>query len=144
MGKSFFSEEDRQQIVRAIADAELMTSGEIRVHVDAKCAGDPVEKAFKIFYKLEMHQTAERNGVLFYIATEHRKLAIVGDEGIHQKVPNHFWDEIKEQMVVSFKAEGYTEGLVKGIQKAAEQLSLHFPRKADDVNELSNEVTFGK
>ena len=144
MSNSLFSDQEQERIVTAISNAELLTSGEIRVHVDGKCPGDPVEKAFKVFRKLRMHQTAERNGVLFYIATEHRKLAIVGDEGIHQKVPNHFWDKIKEQMVADFKAEGYTDGLVNGIQQAGVQLSLHFPRKEDDTNELSNEVTFGK
>jgi uncharacterized membrane protein len=144
MSNVLFSGQDQERIVTAISNAELLTSGEIRVHVEGKCPGDPVEKAFKVFRKLGMHQTAERNGVLFYIATEHRKLAIVGDEGIHQKVPSHFWDDIKEQMVADFKAEGYTEGLVKGIQHAGAQLGLHFPRKEDDTDELSNEVTFEK
>jgi uncharacterized membrane protein len=144
MSNLLFSDQDQERIIAAISNAELLTSGEIRVHVDGKCPGDPVEKAFKVFRKLGMHQTAERNGVLFYIATEHRKLAIVGDEGIHKTVPHDFWNTIKEQMVADFKAEGYTEGLVKGIEQAGVQLGLHFPRKADDTNELSNEVTFGK
>lgn len=144
MSKELFSDQDRERIVTAISNAELLTSGEIRVHVDTKCPGDPVAKAFRVFKKSGMDQTAERNGVLFYIATDHRKLAIVGDEGIHQTVPHDFWNDIKEQMIADFKVEGYAEGLIKGIEKAGAHLGAHFARKEDDTNELSNEITFGK
>lgn len=144
MANPFFSEQDQQRIIRAIEEAEMRTSGEIRVHVDQKCSGDPVHKAFRLFRKLGMDRTAERNGVLFYIATDHRKLAIIGDQGIHEKVEAGFWDRIKEQMIIDFKQSSYADGLIKGIQQTGEHLGMHFPRKADDRNELSNEMTFGK
>jgi len=144
MANPFFSEQDQQRIIRAIEEAEMRTSGEIRVHVDQKCSGDPVQKAFRLFRKLGMDRTAERNGVLFYIATDNRKLAIIGDQGIHEKVEAGFWDRIKEQMITDFKASSYADGLIKGIQQTGEHLGEHFPRKADDRNELSNEMTFGK
>ena len=144
MSKHLFTEQDQQQIVYAITDAELRTSGEIRVHVDRKCAGDPVQKAFRVFKKLGMYNTADRNGVLFYVAAEDRKLAIVGDKGIHEKVHSEFWNRVKEEMLIDFKNSSYTEGLIKGIKQTGEHLRIYFPRKADDQNELSNEVTFGK
>ena len=144
MANPFFTEQDQQRIIRAIEQAELQTSGEIRVHVDQKCSGDPVQKAFRLFRKLGMDRTVDRNGVLFYIATDDRKLAVAGDKGIHHKVQSAFWDKIKEQMISEFKSESYTEGLIKGIQQTGEHLKTYFPRKADDQNELSNEMTFGK
>jgi len=144
MANPFFSEEDQQRIIGAIEGAEMRTSGEIRVHVDQKCSGDPVQKAFRLFRKLGMDRTDERNGVLFYIATVDRKLAIIGDKGIHEKVQAGFWDGIKEQMIIDFKESSYTDGLIKGIDKTGEHLGFHFPRRADDQNELSNEMTFGK
>lgn len=144
MENQLFSEQDQKQIVDAIEVAELLTSGEIRVHVDKKCFGDPVQKAFRVFRKLGMRQTIERNGVLFYIATDDRKIAIIGDAGIHEKVQPGFWDEIKAQMIMDFKESNYVAGLIKGIQKTGEHLSLYYPKKADDRNELSNEMTFGK
>jgi len=144
MANKLFTDEDQNRIMEAIAEAELLTSGEIRVHVDVKCSGDPVIKAFRAFRKLGMDRTAERNGILFYVATEDRKLAVIGDKGIHEKVQTEFWDQIKDQMIIDFKMLSYTEGLIKGIQQTGEHLKRHFPRKADDQNELSNEVTFGK
>ena len=144
MTQQLFTDEDQNRIMEAIAEAELLTSGEIRVHVDMKCSGDPVVKAFRLFRKLGMDRTAERNGVLFYIATDDRKRAIIGDKGIHEKVQAGFWDSGKEQMIIDFKQSSYADGLIRGIQQTGEHLADHFPRKVDDRNELSNEMTFGK
>ena len=77
MGKNKLINEAQQKAIQAsIAEAELNTSGEIRVHIDAKCAGDPKEKAIQVFEHLKMHTTAQRNGVLFYVAMADKKLAI--------------------------------------------------------------------
>lgn len=96
--KNFFSESDKKSIQEAISEAELNTSGEIRVHIDAKCAEDVKLHAIEVFGKLKMHETAMRNGVLFYLAVEDRKFAIIGDEGINKVVPADFWDNIRETM----------------------------------------------
>lgn len=91
-----------------------------------------------------MHKTKLRNGVLFYLAVEDRKFAILGDAGINQKVPADFWEDTKELVISKLKEGAFAEGLAAGIIKAGEQLKQHFPFKSDDVNELSNEISFGK
>jgi len=91
-----------------------------------------------------MHQTEQRNGVLFYLAVHDRKFAILGDAGINRLVPANFWDEIKETLLGYFKEGKFTEGLTKGILMAGEQLKANFPYQKDDVNELSNEISFDK
>ncbi len=48
--------------------------------------GDVLDRAAWLFKKLGMHKTAERNGVLFYLAVKDRKFAIIGDAGINAKV----------------------------------------------------------
>ncbi len=85
-----------------------------------------------------------RNGVLFYLAIEDRKFAILGDAGINARVPSDFWDATKELMVEKFKLGLMAEGLIAGILMAGEQLKSHFPYQQDDVNELSDEISFGK
>ena len=90
-----------------------------------------------------MHKTQARNGVLFYLAVRDRKFAIIGDEGIHKVVPENFWDAIKEQMLSQFKQGDFTSGLTQGIISAGEQLKKYFPYQKDDVNELSDELSFG-
>ena len=142
--KKYFTEENKLQIANAIRVAELNTSGEIRVHIEKHCKGDVLDQAAYIFEKLEMHKTELRNGVLFYLAVEDRKFAILGDAGINQKVPADFWEKTKEVVVEKFKDGAIAVGLASGIILAGEQLKEHFPYQTGDVNELSNEISFGK
>jgi uncharacterized membrane protein len=140
--ENFFSTEEKKQITDAIAQAELNTSGEIRLHVEGKCKIDVLDRAAYIFEKLEMDQTALRNGVLFYLAVYDRKFAIIGDSGINQLVAADFWNETKETMLVFFKEGKFADGLSKGIVMAGEQLKTNFPYQGDDINELSDEISF--
>ena len=89
-----------------------------------------------------MHKTEQRNGVLFYLAVQDKKFAILGDAGINQKVPDNFWEEIKSEVIANFKNGDFAGGLSSGIVKAGEQLKAHFPYQEDDVNELDNEISF--
>jgi uncharacterized membrane protein len=140
----FFTEEQKLSIRKAIEQAERNTSGEIRVHIDERCKGDVLECAKKIFAKLKMHHTRERNAVLFYLAVKDRQFAIYGDEGIHQKVKDDFWNSVRDKMLGLFKDGKFTEGLCEGIIEAGMQLQKHFPHRDDDKDELSNEVTFNR
>ena len=141
---SFFTKEQQAQILASVKEAENATSGEIRVHIETSFNGDVLDRAAWIFKKLGMHKTAERNGVLFYLAVNDRKFAIIGDAGINAKVPDGFWDDISELLQKNFREGKFTEGLSEGIILAGEQLKNHFPHKKDDVNELSDEISFDK
>lgn len=142
--QKYFTEESKLQITNAIRVAETNTSGEIRVHVEKHCKDNVLDQAAYVFEKLEMHRTKLRNGVLFYLAIEDRKFAILGDAGINQKVSGNFWDEIKEEVIQKLKDGKFAEGISDGIIKAGEQLKKHFPYQDDDVNELSDEISFGE
>ena len=142
--ENFFSKEEKKQITDAIAEAEKNTSGEIRLHVEGHCKIDVLDRAAYVFEKLEMHETAQRNGVLFYLAVYDRKFAILGDAGINQVVPANFWDDIKETMLAFFKEGKFSDGISKGILMAGEQLKAQFPFQKNDVNELSDEISFDK
>jgi uncharacterized membrane protein len=141
---TFFSKEQQSQILASVKEAEEATSGEIRVHIETICKEEVLDRAAWIFKKLGMHKTAERNGVLFYLAVSDRKFAIIGDAGINAKVPEDFWDNIKEMLGKKFREGRFTEGLSEGIKLAGLQLKRHFPHKSDDRNELSDEISFDK
>lgn len=143
MAKTTFTEAEKARIKQAIIEAETNTSGEIRVHIEEKCEGDVMNRAAFIFQQLKMHKTALRNGVLFYVATDTRKFAILGDAGINAKVENGFWDKTKDLVIEQFKKGDFTEGLVLGILQAGKSLKLHFPYQSDDKNELSDDISFG-
>ena len=140
----FFNKKEKEKITLAIKEAELNTSGEIRVHIEGKCREEVMDRAVYIFEKLGMHKTELRNGVLFYLAVNDHKFAILGDAGINQVVPDDFWDEIKKSMLDFFSEKQFSEGLSRGIKMAGEQLKNHFPYQKDDINELSDEISFGK
>jgi uncharacterized membrane protein len=138
----YFSKEDQKAIVSAIEDAEMASSGEVRVHIEVYCKADPLDRAAYIFAKLKMHQTQLRNGVLFYIAYKDRKLAILGDAGINAVVPSNFWDETKDHMISRFSKGEFTEGICDGVRLAGQKLKEFFPFQKNDVNELPNEISF--
>jgi len=140
--KDFFTKEQEQIIVAAVKQAELNTSGEIRVHIENRCKNDVLDCAAFWFEKLGMHKTELRNGVLFYLAIQDKKFAIIGDVGINIKLNSDFWNEIKEQMKESFRKGLFTEGLSEGIITAGEQLKKHFPHQVDDINELNDDISF--
>ncbi len=141
--KLFFSKEEKEDIVQAVKNAELDTSGEIRVHIENKFKGDAKDGAALIFKKLGMHKTELRNGVLFYLALGNRKFAILGDAGVNQVVPENFWDDIRDTMLNYFREDNFAEGLTEGISMAGKQLKKHFPYQSDDVNELPDDISFG-
>ncbi|MBL7111430.1 MAG: TPM domain-containing protein [Bacteroidales bacterium] len=144
MPAKLFTTEQKARIKQAIRDAEKNTSGEIRVHIDKKCKADVLDRAAYLFEQLKMHKTKLRNGVLFYLATEDHKFAILGDAGINSVVPDHLWDDIKDLMTECFKEGQFTEGLESGIKLAGEQLKKQFPYQLDDENELDDEISFGE
>jgi len=140
----FLTEDDRLRVRRAVEEAEKMTSGEIRVYMEDECPPDYLGRAAFIFDKLGMSQTDLRNGVLIYIAAKDKVLAIIGDEGIHKKVGDNFWEEIKAQMIKKFAAGLYAEGIVDAVTAAGRALSSYFPYNGDDKNELPDDITFGE
>jgi uncharacterized membrane protein len=141
--RDFFTKQEAEQIVRTIAEAEKRTSGEIRLHVEDSCSVPVLQRAEEVFTKYGMHKTAEHNGVLFYLAIKTHDFAVAGDSGIHEKVTQDFWEEIRKTVLQHFKEEKYTEGLCKGIELCGLQLQTYFPLKENDQNELSDEISFG-
>jgi len=146
--RKFFSDEEQRAIVAAIEAAEHRTSGEIRIHVErdlprkGEAAGDPYLRAREVFAELGMHATAAHNGVLFYLATRSRRFAVVGDEALHQVVGEDYWDEVASLMAQHFVDDRFGDGLAAGIAKVGERLREHFPYRADDVNELPDEISY--
>jgi uncharacterized membrane protein len=140
--RSFFYKHEIDLIVQSIKEAEKLTSGEIRLHVEDSCKKPVLECAEEIFVKNKMHETKEHNAILFYLAVKSRNFAVAGDSGIHEKVTQQFWENINAMVLKYFKEEKFAEGLCKGIELCGQQLQKYFPLQADDVNEQSDEVTF--
>jgi len=140
--RNFFTQTQQEDIRNAILNAELDTSGEIRVHIENTCKGEVLDRALEVFNKLEMNKTESRNGVLIYLAVKNRKFAIIGDSAIHEVVTENYWDSIRNKMLNHFRENRFTEGLVEAISETGKQLRKHFPYQTNDSNELSDDISF--
>ncbi|GAA4765885.1 MULTISPECIES: TPM domain-containing protein [Flavobacterium] len=139
--EDFLTSQEEQAIVDAIHTAEKNTSGEIRVHIEAKNEKPPFDRAKEVFFTLNMNATLARNGVLFYVNVSNKSFVILGDEGINTVVEDDFWDCTKDIVLQHFKEKKFKDGLVAGILRAGERLKTYFPFHPDDTNELSNEIS---
>lgn len=136
----------QEQLLLAIRQAEQRTSGEIRVFMERRCRYmDATDRAAEIFFEQKMQQTAQRNAVLIYIATQDHQLAIWGDQGIYEKLGHSYWKNRVQEMLRLFSKEDYLAGLISCIGAIGEALHQHFPYdRHSDSNELSDEILFGK
>ena len=139
--EEFLSASEEQEIVETIRQAELNTSGEIRVHIENSSKVEINKRTLEIFYNLKMDNTKLQNAVLIYVAVNDKQFVIYGDKGINNVVESNFWDSTKNTIEQHFKNGSFKQGLVDGIIKAGEQLKNHFPLQSKDQNELPNEIT---
>jgi uncharacterized membrane protein len=139
-----FSPADLDEIAAAVGRAEAGTTAEVRVHLERGVprGREPLGRAQEVFRRLSMHRTRQRNGVLVYLALEDRKLAIVGDAGIHARVGAAYWAGVRDLMVRHLRAEAPRDAVVHAVEDLGRVLAEHFPRPPGaDPNELSNEVS---
>ena len=139
--RGFLAEADLDAVTRAIGAAELRTSAEIRVHLDHRCPGEPLARAVTVFEHLGMHRTAARHGVLIYVSVGDHKLAVLGDQGIHERVGQVYWERLVDAVLAHFREERPRDGLLHAVAEVGAVLARHFPRRPGDVNELSDQVS---
>lgn len=133
-------------MLAAIQEAEQRTSGEVRIFVESRCRFvDPLDRAKEIFFELGMDKTKDRNASLVYVAVKDRQVAVFGDEGIHQKVGQKYWEDEVEKMLLYFKQQHLADGIVQCVNDIGEALHTYFPYEKDtDKNELPDDIVFGR
>lgn len=142
--EELLSASDLERVRDAVRRAESRTSGEIRVHLDDTIVEEVLDHAAFVFEELGMHRTKDRNGVLIYVSVAQRRAAVIGDAGIHERLPQGFWNDTLRVILQEFKAGRFADGLCLGVERTGERLREHFPRASDDRNELSDEVSIGR
>jgi uncharacterized membrane protein len=142
----FFTPEQRQQLVEAIQKAEQRTSGEVRLFVETRCRYvEAMDRATQLFLELGMQNTKDRNATLIYVAVKDKQAAILGDQGIHEKVGQKYWQDEVEKMMLYFRQQDLAAGLCECIRDIGEALHFYFPYERDtDKNELPDEIVFGR
>lgn len=130
-------------IGNAIKASETAHVGEIRfavegaLHSMALFRGQSArERAIEVFSQLRIWDTEHNNGILIYLLLADRAVEIIADRGVHVKVGAHDWETMCRGMEIAFRKAKYQEGVVSGIESAAQYLAKHFPAYGDRVNEL--------
>ncbi len=141
--EKLLSNNEEQEIVQAILEAEKNTSGEIRVHIESHTRLEHFNRAREVFHLLKMDNTKDENGVLIYVAVNDRKFVIYGDKGIDKVIPDNFWDTTRDTIQAHFKNGNFKQGIIEGVLSTGKQLEKHFPWNHGDTNELSDEVSKG-
>jgi len=146
--RTLFAEGDLEAIAHAVREAETGTSAEIRVHLERTVPRAPGEerpdalrRARDVFVQLGMHRTADRHGVLIYMALADHRVAILGDEGIHTRVGDGYWAGLRDLMVTGLRQGAAGAALIQAVRDLGHSLAQHFPRRPDDTNELSDSVS---
>ena len=141
--ESFLTPNQESSVIRAIVEAENNTSGEIRIHLENNTKKPSLERAKEVFLYLKMDDTKDRNGVLIYVGIANKQIAILGDEGINDLVPDNFWEEEIQLLKDFFIKNEFEEGFIAAVKKVGEKLQLFFPYQKDDTNELSDQISKG-
>lgn len=139
------SEVELEKISEEIKSQELRTSGELKVSIKkGRSLFDKRksirELAVREFHRLGMTNTRDRSGILFFLLLNDREFYILPDIGVSERIPQTFWDELAKEAENSFREKNFFEGILKVLRKCGDVLAEHFPRKSDDVDELSNKV----
>lgn len=139
---NFLTNTEMASLVEAIQTAEEYSTGEIRIHIDSNTENNNAEVAFEVFRTLCMDKTAERNAVLFHVNFEQKYLTIIGDEGIHNKVHQSFWNHLHDYITAEFSKKNYHGALKSAVLETGIELKKHFPITGKNPNELPNEISF--
>ena len=132
---------DRSRVKDAIQKAERRTSGQICVSVSLLFWGGVEGAANKAFARLGLARTTQRNAVLLFVVPSRRKIVVIGDVGIHEKVGQQFWSSMVAKVAARFKEGDFTGGLVGAVEEIGTELATYFPYDpALDLNELSDDV----
>lgn len=132
-------------IERAIEEEELRHGGELRFAVEGGMpianlvrGQTPGERAIELFSMLRLWDTEQNCGVLIYVSLGDRDVEIVADRGIHGRVGNAGWQGICDQIRSELKSGQFEYGVIGGVRAISRLLVEHFPRDADDIDELPN------
>ena len=139
---NFLTDQQMASLVEAIQTAEDHSTGEIRIHIDSNTEGNNAQIAFEVFKRLCKNKTVAKNAVLFHVNFEQQYLTIIGDEGIHEKVHQNFWDQMHDRITQEFKKGNFHDGLKNAVLETGLELKKYFPISGENPNELPNEITF--
>jgi len=102
------------------------------------------DRALTAFYEKGLYKTRDESGVLFFISLFEHKVWVLADQGIYAKIRQEALQAYAQDIAAGMKSGQAADMLCRSITEVGELLARHFPAKADDMNELSDEVIIGQ
>jgi uncharacterized membrane protein len=145
--RQYFTPAVLAEIEAAIVEVEARHSGEIRFVVETALDIDelwrqvpPRRRAFEVFSRLGVWDTAANNGVLIYVMFADRNVEILADRGIASRVPPESWEQVCRGIEAHYREGRFAQGSVAGIRSVGKLLEKHFPPSGQDTaaHELPN------
>lgn len=101
-------------------------------------------KALVSFLEQGLHETRDKTGILILVSLFEHRVQVLADSGINERVPEHSWDEIVAIVTNGLKQNQACDAICRAVERCAELLLTHFPRKDDDTNELPDLILENK
>ncbi len=96
------------------------------------------KSALAAFYSQGLYKTAADNGILLYISVLEKKVWILADSGINEKISQQTWDSVVDELTKGIKKGEQCEAICTAIESIGSTLQEYFPHKKDDEDELHN------
>jgi uncharacterized membrane protein len=138
------SEADEQRIVRAVAEAERGSRGEVRVHLERRCpGGDALARAAVLYRASRLHTTRDDTGVLLYVARRSRCAAVWSGAGIHPRADAAFWQGVTDAVAKGYRDGSPIDGICRALGVIGDLLRAHVGGGDSAGNEIPDGVTTG-
>jgi putative membrane protein len=112
----------------------------MRLLVPASAQREAVRaRSRQVFIDHGVTETRERSGVLMYLSETERRVELLADRGIHERVGVEDWQKLVNEVVSAIRKGQAAQGIGAAIDAIGARLAQHFPPSADDINELPDE-----
>lgn len=144
---NILNRDEEKRLVDRIRKAEKKTTAEIHIHlVKRGTRKGALADCARIFHKLKLDRTSERNGVMLLVEVKDHKFACYGDAGVQKKLgvgADDFWKKIAATLEVHFRKGDFYIGLHGAVETVAEMLARYFPAgpKDENPNILPDEIS---
>jgi putative membrane protein len=97
-------------------------------------------RAERAFFERGLYRTKKSTGVLFFLSLLERKVWVLADIGIHEKMDEGTLDRFADEVSKGVREGRAYDALSQAIQEIGILLSKHFPITGEDVDELPDDV----
>ena len=101
------------------------------------------QRAIQGFYDYRLYQTRDATGVLLFLSLLERRVELLADTGLDDRVPAGTWERVVETLTAALRARDHLPGIVRAIEQIGQILATHAPPRPDDKDELDNRPRVG-